>query len=174
MKNIYKPDWQQELINGLIDHDITRKKAYICSPLRGDTAEQTHNNMCAARAYMFYAIKTMSLNAAAPHAFLPLLLCDDVPAQRAIALKFGQEFLEQCDIMLVCGNTVSSGMKEEITKAAILRMPIIVFHERLYLEVKSLTSPYCGDTNAVKLDRDNFLLSFTDPQTYLENVAMFK
>lgn len=46
--------------------------------------------------------------ARAPHAFLPMLLCDGVPSERAIALKFGIELLERSDVLLVCGNRISN------------------------------------------------------------------
>ena len=78
--------------------------------------------MRTARAYMFYALKKMGMCARAPHAFLPMLLCDKVPSERAIALKFGIELLERSDVLLVCGNRISNGMKSEIANAAMLRM----------------------------------------------------
>ena len=127
MDNIYHQYWQQELMYQLASADRCRKRAYVCSPFRADTREQCEKNLRTARAYMFYANKKMNMNAAAPHAYLPLLLCDEIPAERAIALRFGLEILEQSDIMLVCGNRLSNGMRGEIAKAALLRMPITVF-----------------------------------------------
>lgn len=174
MENIYHQYWQQELMYKLITPDRCRKRAYICSPFSSDTRDQTESNMRAARAYMFYADKKMHMNAGAPHAFIPLLLCDEIPSERAIALKFGQELLEQSDIMLVCGNRISNGMRGEIAKAVMLRMPITVFDEGLYLEVQKLVTQNNGDKRSVKLDRENFPMAFTNPETYLENAAMFK
>ena len=43
-------------------------------------------NMHSARAYMYYAMEKMGYAARAPHAYLPMLLCDRVPSERAIAL----------------------------------------------------------------------------------------
>lgn len=120
MDNIYHQYWQQELMYQLASADRCRKRAYICSPFRADTREQREKNLRTARAYMFYANKKMNMNAAAPHAYLPLLLCDEIPAERAIALRFGLELLEQSDVMLVCGNKLSNGMRGEIAKAALL------------------------------------------------------
>lgn len=102
MDNIYHQYWQQELMYQLASADRYRKRAYVCSPFRADTREQREKNLRTARAYMFYANKKMNMNAAAPHAYMPLLLCDEIPAERAIALRFGLEILEQSDVMLVC------------------------------------------------------------------------
>ena len=145
MDNIYHQYWQQELMYQLASADRCRKRAYICSPFRADTHEQCEKNLRTARAYMFYANKKMNMNAAAPHAYLPLLLCDEIPAERAIALRFGLGILEQSDVMLVCGNKLSNGMRGEIAKAALLRMPITVFDEGLYLEVEKLVTQNNGN-----------------------------
>ena len=174
MENIYHQHWQQELMYQLVSSDRCRKRAYICSPFSGDTKEQMKQNIRAARAYMFYANKKMNMNAGAPQAFLPLLLCDETPAERAIALKFGLEILEQSDVMLVCGNRISSGMRGEIAKAAVLRMPIIVFDEDLFLETQKLVTQNNGNKKTVKLDRNNFPMACISPETYLENAAMFR
>ena len=91
MDNIYHQYWQQELMYQLASADRCRKRAYVCSPFRADTREQCEKNLRTARAYMFYANKKMSMNAVAPHAYMPLLLCDEIPAERAIALRFGLE-----------------------------------------------------------------------------------
>lgn len=174
MENIYHQYWQQELMYQLVSPDRCRKRAYVCSPFSADTSDLTEQNMRAARAYMFYANKKMNMNAGAPHAFLPLLLCDEIPSERALALRFGLELLEQSDVMLVCGNRLSNGMRGEIAKAAVLRMPIIVFDESLYLEVQKLVTQNNGNKRTVKLDRENFPMAFTNPETYLENAAMFR
>ena len=166
MDNIYHQYWQQELMYQLASADRCRKRAYVCSPFRAD--------LRTARAYMFYANKKMNMNAAAPHAYMPLLLCDEIPAERAIALRFGLEILEQGDVMLVCGNKLSNGMRGEIAKAALLRMPITVFDEGLYLEVQKLATQNNGNKKSVKLDRENFPMAFTEPESYLENAALFK
>lgn len=174
MENIYHQYWQQELTYQLASPDRDRKCAYICSPFSADTFEQTQQNMRTARAYMFYADKKLNMKAVAPHAYLPLFLCDEIPSERALALRFGLELLEQSDVMLVCGNRLSNGMRGEIAKAVMLRMPITVFDEGLYLEVQKLVTQHNGNKNAVKLDRENFPMAFTNPESYLEKAVMFK
>lgn len=167
MENINHQYWQEEMMHQLASPDRCRKRAYICSPFSADTKDLTNQNMCAARAYMFYANKKMNMSAGAPHAFLPLLLCDDVPSERALAIRFGLEFLERSDVMLVCGNRLSNGMRSEIAKAVSLRMRIIVFDEGLYLEVQKLVTQNNGNKRIVKLDRDNFPMGFTNPENIL-------
>lgn len=94
MENIYHDYWQQELMYQFLVEDKCKKKAYVCSPYSAENNEGMLQNMRTARAYMFYALKKMGMCARAPHAFLPMLLCDSVPSERAIALKFGIEFLK--------------------------------------------------------------------------------
>jgi hypothetical protein len=103
-----------------------------------------------------------------------MLLCDNVPSERALALRFGLELMEKGDVLLVCGTRISNGMRGEIARAAALRLQIIVFDEGLYLEVQKLVTQNNGDKKTVKLDRENFPMSFSNPISYLENAAMFK
>ncbi len=174
MENIYQKDWEKELMHQFLAEDKCKKKAYICSPFSADTKEGMLENMRVARAYMYYALKNLNMCARAPHAYLPMLLCDNIPNERAIALKFGVELLERSDVLLVCGNRISNGMKNEIANAAVLRIPIIVFEDMLYLEVQKIVTKHNGDKKSVKLDTEHFPMSFTNPISYLEQAAMFK
>ncbi len=56
--------------------------------------------------YMHYAAKEMGLAARAPHAYLPMLLCDRIPNERALALQFGLRLLEEA-ISFWCAGTES-------------------------------------------------------------------
>ena len=129
MENIYHDYWEQELMYQFLTEDKCKKKAYVCSPFSADDKEGMLQNMRTARAYMFYAMKRMNMSARAPHAYLPMLVCDKVPNERALALEFGVNLLTRCDVLLVCGNRISNGMVQEISNAAILGMPIIVFDD---------------------------------------------
>lgn len=174
MENIYYDNWEQELMHQFLVEDKCKKKAYVCSPLSANTKEEMLLNMRTARAYMFYAMKKLNMSARAPHAYLPMLLCDSVPSERALALEFGINLLQRCDVLLVCGNRMSNGMKNEISNATILGMPIIVFDDMLYLEVQKLVTQRNGDKKTVKLNNEHYPMSFTDPVSYLEKAAMFK
>lgn len=168
---LFHDHWQQELMYQLVSVDRSRKRVYICSPLRAETEDDMTQNMRAARAYMFYAIKKLHARARAPHAFLPLFLCDEIPGDRALALKFDLELMEQCDILFVCGNRISSGMRGEIARAAVLHMPIMVFDADVYQEVKKIVTQNNGVKNKVHLDQENFLLALSDPESLSEKVV---
>ena len=110
-QSIYSEGWERKLREQFTYKYRDRKKAYICSPLRADSPKDLDLNIERARAYMLYAFEKMGLVARAPHAYLPMLLDDGIPAERAMALKFGQQLLEHSDVLLVCGNSLSLGMK---------------------------------------------------------------
>ena len=99
---------------------------------------------------------------------------DKLPSERALALSFGLSLLESSEIILVCGNRLSSGMKGEIAHAALFQMPMIVFDEGLYHEVQKEITKHGGNKRCVQLDRNNYVMGFSSPVSYLENAAMFK
>ena len=100
----YHESWERELDRQFLKNDRYRKRAYICSPLSGSTAEEELSNIWRARAYMLYARTMLGYLARAPHAYLPMLLCDHVAAERALALQFGLQLLEQSEVLLICGH----------------------------------------------------------------------
>lgn len=152
----------------LLQCNKDKKRAYICSPLNAETENEILRNMHRARAYMYYAIERMDYIAKAPHAYLPMLLCDTIPAERALALRFGLKLLETCDVILVCGTHISKGMRAEIVHASSLHMPVITFHKETYLEVKEIIMHSNGDVCMVSMDRRNFPMSHSQPTAYLE------
>ena len=103
----YHESWERELDRQFLKNDRYRKRAYICSPLSGSTAEEELSNIWRARAYMLYARTMLGYMARAPHAYLPMLLCDHVAAERALALQFGLQLLEQSEVLLICGGRIS-------------------------------------------------------------------
>ena len=80
-------------------------------------------NAAKANSYMAMAEQEFDCKAVAPHAYLPYLLDDRVPAERALALEFGQKLLAMCSQMVVYGSRISEGMKGEITLAEELGIP---------------------------------------------------
>lgn len=134
------PDnWDSELEHQLLrcQTEIKRRKVYICSPLRADTADGVLGNMMAVRYYMYYAYKNMGVLPCAPHAYLPVMLSDHTLRERALALKFGRELLAVTGEILVCGHILSDGMRGELDKAVKLEIPITVFSPGLYSDVVS-------------------------------------
>ena len=79
----------------------------------------------------------------APHAYLPYLLDDMVPEERALALKFGLKLLGLCSQVVVYGSRISNGMKNEIAAAEQLGIPI------LYRPAIPGIAEARGDNNAV-------------------------
>ena len=97
---------------------------YICSPLSAPTRVEMLANAAKANTYMVMAEREFDCRAVAPHAYLPFLLDDRVPAERALALEFGQKLLAMCTQMVVYGSRISEGMKGEIALAKKLGIPI--------------------------------------------------
>ena len=97
---------------------------YICSPLSAPTRAEMLANMKNAAACSILAAREFQGRAVAPHAYLPYLLDDSVPEERALALEFGQKLLALCSSMVVCGTRISEGMRAEIETAGRLGIPV--------------------------------------------------
>ena len=150
--------FEQKLEQQFLKPNRHRKKAYVCSPYSDPDPEVQLDNMRRARLYMLYANEHMGLLARAPHAYLPMLVCDKLPAERAMALRFGLELLEQSELLLVCGNVLSKGMKGEISHAAKLGIPMLVFDDDLYVQVRKLVTQTGGSKKLVELTREHAVL----------------
>lgn len=102
------------------------QRLYVCSPLSAPSLEEIEANMQKARQYMLETATHYDCRAIAPHAYLPQLLNDHIPAERALALSFGRKLLFFCDGIVLCGNTISKGMAEEIAYGISLGKPILL------------------------------------------------
>lgn len=102
---------------------------YICSPLSAPTREGIRKNMLEARNYMEKISREFGCRAVAPHAYLPELLDDTVRRERELGLAFGKVLLGWCEGIIVCGNTISSGMEAEIQEARRLGLPAYLLTE---------------------------------------------
>ena len=69
------------------------QKLYVCSPLSAPSPEGIEANMRKARQYMWETAACYGCRAIAPHAYLPRLLNDRIPAERTLALSFGRGLL---------------------------------------------------------------------------------
>lgn len=165
--------WEQSLetmmlINQTIGY---RRRAYFCSPLRADTPEGVKLNMRAVRAFLSYAYKYLNVNAWAPHAFVPPMLCDRVPRERALALKFGLELLAISDELHVCGDMMTAGMRNEIEHAVKLGMPITVYDECLYHKILSIISNKGIDESTIRYCPDHPLLAASASALFINEEA---
>lgn len=100
-------------------------KTYVCSPLSAPTRAEILANAAKASTYMLWAEKEFGGRAIAPHAYLPYLLDDSVPEERALALEFGSKLLAMCSRLVVYGDRISKGMKAEIQQAKELGIPVL-------------------------------------------------
>ena len=101
------------------------KRVYICSPLRADTWSEVLQNMKKAQQFIELAAVKYECRALALHAYLPFVLDDNEPDERALALEFGLRLIDLCDALIVCGDVISEGMRGEIVYAAKLGIPVL-------------------------------------------------
>ena len=97
---------------------------YVCSPLSAPTRAEMRANAAKACTYMVMAENEFGGRAVAPHAYLPYLLDDRVPEERALALDFGLKLLALCSRVVVFGDHISAGMQGEIEQAEAFGIPI--------------------------------------------------
>lgn len=102
------------------------KKVYICSRYRADDRHTVEDNVKRA---LFACRCAAQIGCApyAPHLYLPQCLNDNDPAERAVGMQIGQDFLKICDEVWQWGETVSEGMAAELAFAKELGIPIKVF-----------------------------------------------
>ena len=98
--------------------------AYICSPYAGDV----EGNVERAKIYCKNAIFKGAMPVAS-HLLYPQFLNDNDPAERNLGMSFAVRLLSMCDQLWVFGDTVSKGMKAEITFAEECGIPIRYFSD---------------------------------------------
>ena len=98
---------------------------YVCSPLSAPTRCEMLTNAAKASTYMTWAENEFGEKAVAPHAYLPYILDDRIPEQRALALEFGRKLLAMCSLVVVFGPRISKGMGAEINSAEKLGIPVV-------------------------------------------------
>jgi hypothetical protein len=101
------------------------KKAYICSPYRGDVKR----NKAYARQLVRFAANC-GCAPICPHLYLTEALNDDDPAERATGLNIGLELLAACEVVIV-GEAygISEGMLAEIEQAERLGLLLVNVNE---------------------------------------------
>lgn len=107
---------------------------YVCSPLNAPTAEEIQINMKMAKNFAAIVSQISGCRTIAPHSFLPEYLNDNIPQEREIGMQFCFSVLGICKAIVVCGNRISNGMKQEIQRARELEIPIyrLVWDEGKY------------------------------------------
>ena len=93
------------------------KRAYICSPLSAKTGKNECLTWGLAKAYLDTVSQVFHCRTYASLAYLPLMLDDTIPEERKLALSIGKQLLDFCDVLIICGERISSGMEGEIRYA---------------------------------------------------------
>lgn len=96
---------------------------YIAFPLRAETEEEVSNNLEFAKKACRYCALTGKVPFA-PHLYFTQFLRDEVCVERLLGMKLGQCILPDCEELWVCGDTISEGMKSEITVANREGLPV--------------------------------------------------
>lgn len=103
-----------------------RPIVYICSPYSGDTEKNMEN----ARKYSRFAVDSNCLPIT-PHIYFIQFMNDDIPEERATAFFMNRVLMSKCAELWVFGDTISSGMKAEISLAKRKHIRIRYFTEEL-------------------------------------------
>lgn len=99
---------------------------YICSPYSGDTEKNAEK----ARKYSRFAVKNNCLPIT-PHIYFTQFMNDDLPEERNMALSMNQILLRKCKELWIFGDTISKGMKAEISYAKRKYIKILWFTEEM-------------------------------------------
>ena len=103
------------------------KKVFICSRYRADATHTVGDAVSRALHACGIAV-SKGCAPIAPHLYLPRCLDDNDPAERAVGMAAGREFLAVCEEVWQWGETVTEGMAEEIAYAKELGIPIKMFN----------------------------------------------
>lgn len=97
---------------------------YVASPLNAPTQKGIKRNMRKARLYEL-ACNMLGGRSIAVQGYVPAILDDHIPEEREMALSFGISILMKADAIILCGNRLSSGMKEELRTS--------LFNKKIYV-----------------------------------------
>jgi len=97
-----------------------RPLAYVCSPLKGDSAA----NLRRAKQYARKIFDT-GYEPFVPHLYYTTFLNDNLADERKAGILMGLNHLKKCKILIVCTKEISDGMLTEINEAKRLAIPIV-------------------------------------------------
>jgi hypothetical protein len=121
----YRDDTAYSAIKAVTRDERGYPRVYICSPFRGDSAANTLKTL----QYCRFALKR-GFFPIAPHVWLPRFMRDGDPAERELALSFGERLLRGCRAIWVFGDVISAGMAREIKSAERNGIPIRRFNSK--------------------------------------------
>lgn len=120
------------------------EKAYICSPLSGNTKQ----NIANAIAYSKFVYERCGMIPVMSH-FYALILNDNDEAQRQVGVSMGIDMLLSTKHVWVFGDSVTEGMKEEIKTAVSLKRTIHYIND---MQCKEIRKRYGGTQNEETLN----------------------
>lgn len=108
-----------------VDED-TLPMIYVASPLAGDIEA----NIKRANEHCRFVVANQAIPFA-PHVFFSGFLKDEIPEERSIGMFLGREILKKCSALWAFCDSgePSKGMKEEITLAENLGIPVRYFRK---------------------------------------------
>lgn len=165
MKNIFQEGWELRYKAEFMAHINDNLRAYIRSPRQAATYDEAKCNIRTARTYMFYAFEAMNFAVVAPHVYLRVVLDDEPPSHKALALQISLYILVFSNIVFVCGDRITEEMKREIKYAAKLRKPIYTFTAEVYSAVRDIVGKEAGDPELVSLHLEHSPLGSSCPVT---------
>jgi len=115
------------------------EKAYICSPLSGNTKDNLKN----AVAYARFVFDRCGMIPVMSH-FYVLILDDDIEFERKVGTSLGLDMILDARHMWVFGDTITSGMKDEIRLAESLKRSIHYVSDE---QCKEILKQYGGYAN---------------------------
>jgi hypothetical protein len=98
------------------------KLIFICSPLRGNIK----SNISRAKQYCKLITKLNHIPIC-PHIYFTQFLDDSILEERMLGMSMGKKLLLLCDEIWIFGNTISEGMKKEITYAKRHNIKMVFF-----------------------------------------------
>lgn len=101
------------------------KLGYVASPLNAPTKAGINHNMKMARRYEAVLNMITKSRNRAVQGYMPIILDDNIPSERNLALEMGQKMLVQSDAIILCGTRLSQGMAAELKTA--IENDIVVF-----------------------------------------------
>jgi hypothetical protein len=118
------------------------EKAYICSPLSGNTKENLKN----AVAYARFVFDRCGMIPVMSH-FYVLILDDNIEFERKIGTSLGLEMILDARHMWVFGDNITPGMKDEIRLAESLKRVIHYVTDEQCEEIQNKYGGYAHEKN---------------------------
>lgn len=97
-----------------------RPIAYICSPYKGNIK----SNTAKAREYS-RTVYEHGYTPFAPHLLFPQFMDDNIPEERSDALLMNRVLIRKANIVFVCGDVVTDGMRAEMVYARRIGLTVV-------------------------------------------------